>query len=899
MNWLKMIATIITGIILGLIVCCLIVEHDPAYKKIIEQAIVQGFSRSFGCSFKGELAACHLLFPQLVLHNVTAQSIAPEQWSWHADRVVVRFSWLDYLIRSSVKLRLVLHGVHVDSLLSGDSVHLMYHIKRLLTPKLGGNIGLETLAIEGGSASFYDDARTISYTTRFALDAVQSSSFRSMIIFKQGSLTYHNCLIMDQMKARIAILFSKEHGTRIEGQATVHGFDEHYYTVKGSYNKEKRFLEILNNAGRMLTLAGEYEPEKDCWKLNSTLACSMPTIQQWYDRIGQKGVVCPLDQGIVEGSLQGHYVGNGNHEFFATVALSKSQYHGFPLELTTTLTCTNYQLSAHHELSLDTCQIHGDTTIDTHQKTIRTHMQLTSELNTRFISVPAHSLTAMVTYNYATQQGSYAMTLALPVLKKPCTMQATFSCKDNHPYKLEGVSDTYRYMLEFDRAQSQGHGWVWESEDEQHVARARFSASSLLLKLEPLLVQKIVSMVTDHTTGGKKPCLLLLEKKDDQYILKLQHEDIGIRIGKTYNLLQKIVAEGIFNPTNRTLYAQATLLFEKGLITVKKALCRFDPDYHLHSVNIPTTFSRLFINQEKDFFGEITGFIRGEYHGGQPLLTGFLLVDKAQLRKNVFSSQVQKSMMHSWLLPYCNKDCTIDLALHTTTPAAVKTSLLDTKGHINVHVNGSLQNPLLVGTIGLQGGTLKFPYKSLTIMNGKIDFLPYRHNDPFIELTAKNRIRKYHITMRIDGTAQQPRIHFDSMPSLTEEQIITLLMSGNEEGSLSLIMPSLVMPELKKIIFGSEQPQWHINHYFRELIAPLKNIRIVPAFSDQTARGGFRGSIIVDVNDQLHGVIQKNFSLPEDTRFEVEYMVTDDVTLRAIKDERGDLGGECEVRWKF
>jgi len=46
-------------------------------------------------------------------------------------------------------------------------------------------------------------------------------------------------------------------------------------------------------------------------------------------------------------------------------------------------------------------------------------------------------------------------------------------------------------------------------------------------------------------------------------------------------------------------------------------------------------------------------------------------------------------------------------------------------------------------------------------------------------------------------------------------------------------------------------------------------------------------------------LIQKNFSLTEDTKFELEYFFSDDITLRAIRDERRDIGGEVELRWKF
>lgn len=39
--------------------------------------------------------------------------------------------------------------------------------------------------------------------------------------------------------------------------------------------------------------------------------------------------------------------------------------------------------------------------------------------------------------------------------------------------------------------------------------------------------------------------------------------------------------------------------------------------------------------------------------------------------------------------------------------------------------------------------------------------------------------------------------------------------------------------------------------------------------------------------------------MPEDTKFEVYYQLTDDVSIRAIKDEHGDLGAKIEMRWKF
>ena len=178
-------------------------------------------------------------------------------------------------------------------------------------------------------------------------------------------------------------------------------------------------------------------------------------------------------------------------------------------------------------------------------------------------------------------------------------------------------------------------------------------------------------------------------------------------------------------------------------------------------------------------------------------------------------------------------------------------------------------------------------------------FMPGNANDPIIELEAKNRLRKYSITLRIQGHLSQPNISFDSYPALSTEQIVALLLAGAEGESLNIVMPALIMQNLKGIVFGSEQTKSKVENSFASILKPLKNVRFVPKFTDQSGRGGIRGAVEIDINDRLHGLIEKNFSLSEDTRFEVEYLLADEVGIKAIKDERGDIGGEVEMRWKF
>ena len=85
----------------------------------------------------------------------------------------------------------------------------------------------------------------------------------------------------------------------------------------------------------------------------------------------------------------------------------------------------------------------------------------------------------------------------------------------------------------------------------------------------------------------------------------------------------------------------------------------------------------------------------------------------------------------------------------------------------------------------------------------------------------------------------------------------------------------------------------------QKLTKPLRYVQITPNFTDLSGRSGIKGTVSVDLNDQFHAQIQKNFNLQDDFSFYLQYMLSDDISLRAVKDQRGEVGSEVEVRLKL
>lgn len=221
----------------------------------------------------------------------------------------------------------------------------------------------------------------------------------------------------------------------------------------------------------------------------------------------------------------------------------------------------------------------------------------------------------------------------------------------------------------------------------------------------------------------------------------------------------------------------------------------------------------------------------------------------------------------------------------------------DINGSFTAH--GSLAAPEVGGQLELYNGQLILPYKNLYVQRGYLSFVNNQLMDPAIELVAKNRIKRYNVALRLSGSAQQPQIVLESVPHLSQEKLLGLLFSGSEQDSLNESAPALVLNNLASLLFYQTKRASKTSRALQKVLKPLDHVHLVPHFSDQTGRAGFGGSLEIDVNDRLRAIIEKDLSVAGDPKLELEYLLTDEVSVRGIKDEQGDLGGEIEMRWKF
>jgi hypothetical protein len=336
----------------------------------------------------------------------------------------------------------------------------------------------------------------------------------------------------------------------------------------------------------------------------------------------------------------------------------------------------------------------------------------------------------------------------------------------------------------------------------------------------------------------------------------------------------------------------ASCALPHGVIKIPRALI----DYSVSGIEYaycPLLLQKCCFHWNKNIFAVCSGSLLFTYdRHKKSTFDGTLVIDKSRICNVPFTTQKELKKTTTFI-----DDVLLNILIKTGQLAQIKLPFVEAQAYGCMHCHGTFGKPELSGVIALHQGVVAFPYEPLVIQKGKIYCMP--NNELMLDIAASSSVKQYKINMDISGTLSDPVIKLDAQPALSESHIVALLLGGVADGSLAFAVPRGVTRYLEDFIFAPQGKAYAAQAYIKSFLPPVKNIRIVPSLTDHTGRGGLRARLEIDVNDRLKALIQKNFSLTEDVYVEVDYAISDDVAVHAMKDERGDIGAEIEMKWKF
>jgi len=910
-NIVQLIAAFLFAIICSFCTLILLIQEDAAFKQKLQSSIATTFSRAFACNFETEVTHVNFFTGKIILKNCVARDPEHAQaWSWQAPQIDINIAHIRSCTQKKIIAHLVIHDINMATTYDQEQLAIMPHLKKLITPGAYAlPVEVAKISIHKGSCTTQHAATTcsISLHGHAELKADQKGAvylFNTML--NHGFVTYNDTKLVDALAGNITGKFvvrtadpetkssislngscklmqqpeddklCKVYGTW-SPQAAQLNFETHTQQIQGQIALDKNH----NSCTAKVTIPAAYAlacafiPTK---KIAGHCSASITTTFEQplknialtlaIDQLSYQNIKLPsvhLQMQHQDNKLQGSLVAQHNHQQIVAG------------------TCT-YDITGKHA----TCTLKNSKNITLPESW--------------FVPAQTAHLSCTVTPGSAELYGEYESTFTNSVTQEQKKLNGIVHITPEHCI-AQGTGDqfTYDFLAGFKPFFHLEYADCYLKKEPVINLQAE-SAHTFAGTINYPLLRFIANAGGVHLPGEGIVHLKGTRDKK-QFTLLVKLEKGNIRLPYTYNLLQDMQGAIVFDAEKHAVSLHDfSLNLHKGSMLCSHAQVYLNDQFELAYAHVPVTIHNCFLGMNKDLFALFSGALTFEYKKNSAAhLSGCMTLDRSHIRNNIFSEEFYKNIFgRKMATPLVSgMDITTNITIMTCSPVRVKTAFLEAAAHAHIQLNGSLANPAITGTIAIVHGSFLFPYKPLFIKRGKIYFLPQQIDDPVIDILAENKIKKYSVRMTVDGTAKNSHISFDATPSLQEEHIIALLLGGSEDGSLFLAMPTSVMNSIEQLVFGPAESSSQFQRALKNLFAPLKNLRITPSFSDQSARGGVRGSLVIDVNDRLRAMIEQNFSLPEDVVIQVEYDLSDDSRIRVMRDERGDLGGELETGWKF
>jgi len=899
----------VCAIFLGIVISFVVIQNDDSLKYMLEKRLEKYLCTSFGCNVSCKIDSINLFYPKIKFKQIKMNSQG-KSFAWNGNSVEIGFAWLDIFLSGAAEMYINIGDIDIHSSIEKNGLSIMPHLMAFFE---GSSLSVATIVksfcIKNGALHFTDEFVDscsniyFSSTTKNMLGV-----YKTKILFSGGDFSVYAKQIVDRLSGALSVSSEKKSGNL-------------YIDLESRCSFDAQFL----HGNKTCFLTGNWSYDQGLFSvISQDKTFSITPIKLYFlgetlfTEVNLESGLSDIFGFLFHGSqdLSGKCRLKLSSEFgpiatgFSGSVIFKDVYHK-SRELFSFGRITCKKISNEHKGFLsfarkDGVIINGGLNFSQDDNTFSCNIINDTDIRIPLLPdwriTPKKAKLRVSRDNSGCWHGNYCCCALHEKLENTIDVCSDITL-DQNICSLHGKVNKKKYDIDLlvnPKIRIKKFALTNESNDEVLKLHAlQKDPNKFVSSVKFPFLKSLAKEYLGLDIKGEGDLNMYGMVKDDLFLCQLVFKNGSASFPGFYNFLNTFKINCKVDPNGRTVdvkNAQANL--HKGCVTCKNAVLRYDEFLKPMFMYAPFIVDNCFVNWNNDFFALCSGrLLFSKKENSSAKLQGLTIIERSQLKRNIFSqtgSDKYAKMGNAFL-----RDIDCDISVITKNPTRVNTSFLKTGAKVDLFIKNKLFDPHMEGKIDFVSGVLIFPYKPLNISKGSIYFLPHQSGDPLIELIAKNKINKYNISMSITGSFSNYHISLESSPTLSEEQIFALLIAGSAQESLNVVAPALIMQQVKDSLFGSGESKVGKKNYFGKFLKPFRNVHIVPSFTDQTGRGGLRGAIEVDINDRWRAFVQKNFSLSEDTRFEIEYLLSDDVSIRGFRRENGDIGGDVEMRWKL
>jgi len=125
-------------------------------------------------------------------------------------------------------------------------------------------------------------------------------------------------------------------------------------------------------------------------------------------------------------------------------------------------------------------------------------------------------------------------------------------------------------------------------------------------------------------------------------------------------------------------------------------------------------------------------------------------------------------------------DMVFDVRLTSKNPFTIRNNLAKGAVRPELKLAGTGEFPILAGEVYVDPTRISLPAGSLVFESGVIRFDPNRPDRPTLDLIGTSKMLGYDVTMLVEGPYDEPIVTLSSVPPLSNQELLLLLIAGQQ-----------------------------------------------------------------------------------------------------------------------
>ena len=280
-------------------------------------------------------------------------------------------------------------------------------------------------------------------------------------------------------------------------------------------------------------------------------------------------------------------------------------------------------------------------------------------------------------------------------------------------------------------------------------------------------------------------------------------------------------------------------------------------------------------------------------------LSGRVLIDRLSFTQNfdiaTFMAQFSGSPSAETPSPF-QQNMQLNVAVQSAQDLSAESTQLSLEGSANVHLGGTLANPIILGRTTLTGGDIFFLGKRYVVQNGTIEFTNPISTQPIVNVFMSTTVQQYNITLNFVGPLDRLRTNYTSSPALAPSDIINLIAFGKtaEQAATGPSTPATLGAEsvLAKGVSGQVSGQI-------EKLAGISQLTIDPLASTDPSAPGSQIAIQQRITGSLLFTFSTNVTSTQNQAVQLHYQANRNLSVSVLRDQNGGYAVDLRIRKTF